>query len=670
MAFIIDSSPKAKRRRANPGEARSRNRKRPGAREQHVTAVEISLDVLLGPPALVDVVVDDLPITSLPLANIPWPRFEALCAQILNDGGEEKVRQAVQYGRPGQDQYGIDIVTYRIGAQKHIVAQCKRVRRLTAGNIEEAVNDFLIGPKASSTSKYIFCTTTTLGEETAAVDAWTNAYNRLIVANIEAELWDSARLNDLLRTRPAIVTRFFGVECARRFCDPASPSGMYPSQFRQHFVGQFENQLALEQVTTRLDVNLPCERFPHFGGILTFARADLSGISFAISAKTLLTWAQWRVWATMKHDERPYAQQSAVPGRYVLSADGVRLTLNTEEVQDLDWILCKAWEGFLQAANELEKYWRFLRFPRLTHDEQGFVVARVSRDAWRAMLDFANTHDFEKGDTSRHIFDRSAGLLKIYNPSSRQTTASVHHLVLNAVSDGEMALQWEQDSLLLIWQPPTVTPGDSSLVGPAGYWDVEHAHEWLVDTFAGWANDWAKQTQAPETRTGWFRRTQVRPPVEPFELHIDSHALLPRRDFDSPRTVSELIEFCTHLQGHFYLDKLGVPVKREITTNVLQLVLRFLSLGGEGERRYIAGKLTLRSDMLDGAIPGLIADTSKRFDLVAWLDNALRCLIQLLRNAERLAQSDIDFAVDLLLPAANRVREDLLCQAFSLRASS
>ncbi len=38
------------------------------------------------------------------------------------------VCQAVQYGRPGQDQYGIDIVMYHTGAQKHIVAQCGVLR--------------------------------------------------------------------------------------------------------------------------------------------------------------------------------------------------------------------------------------------------------------------------------------------------------------------------------------------------------------------------------------------------------------------------------------------------------------------------------------------------------------------------------------------------------------
>jgi hypothetical protein len=670
MAINIDSPIKAKRRRTKRTETSARNRRSHETREQEVTAREVPLDSLLGPPARVDVIVDDLPIASLPLSSISWPRFEALCAQILNDGGDEKVRQAVQYGRPGQNQYGIDIVAYRIGAQKHIVAQCKRVQRLSATNIESAINGFLNGPKAGFTSKYILCTSTTLGDETAAVDAWTDAYNRLVDANIEAELWDSPRLNDLLRTRPAIVTRFFGAECARRFCDPASPSGLYPSQFRRHFVGEFENQLALEQVTTRLDVNLPCERFPYLGGILTFARADLSGISFSISAKTLLTWAQWRAWAAPKHDERPYAKQSTVPGRYVLSADGIRLTLNTEEVQDLDWILHKAWEHFLQAADGLEKYWRFLRFRRSTHDEQGFVVARVSREVWRSMLEFANMHDFENGETSRHIFDRSGGQLKIFNPNSRQTTASAHHLMLKAVSAGGMALQWEQDSLLVTWQPPVLMPDDGSLIGSGEYWDVEHAHEWLVTTFAGWANDWARQARVPETRKGWFGRSRIRPPVVPVQLQIDSGAILPRRDFHSPRTASELLELCTHLQGHFYLDKSGVPVKRETTTSVLQLVMRFLNLGGEGERRYVAGKLTLEAHMLDAEIPRLIADTSRRFDLVAWLDNALSCLIQLLRNAEHLAQSDVDFAVDLLLPAANRVREDLLCQAFSLPTSS
>jgi len=622
----------------------------------------VSLDQLFNDLPEEDVVVDDPLIEGLPYGGISWPRFEALCAHLLNDEPGVKIRQAMRYGREGQSQYGLDIIAYCERGSRHLVAQCKRVRTVSSKEISQWTNKFLDGPKVASTSKYILCLATRLGEDTRTIDAWMVAQDRFDKAGIEARVWDSDILDQLLRERPGIVTRFFGVDRAKRFCDPTFPSKRYPSQFREGFLHVFENQFVAEQLTTRLDVNLPSERFPHLGGMFVFARGDLSGITFAVDGKTLLSWARWRARADLTTSERPYARRTEVPGRFVLASESVRFTLTSEEVGHLDWVIHKAWECFLPAADALEREWRFLRFERLSSEANAFVMGTVSRPHWRTMLAFANAHDFELGNSEKHIFDRSNGMLKVYSKSDCYGMKKGYHLILRGFSEGGMTLPWEEE-VLLVWEAPTSPTGTPAPLGPACAWDVEHAHDWILNIFAGWVEKWTV-TQTRRPRNGWWS------PFKGFahtvySLQVSSSATFKRRDLRSARTARELIDLCTFFQGHFHIDRSGVPVDVEMTKDVLRLTSRFLQLGDKGDLHYIAGKLTLDEDSLETGISQLCADETKRFDLAAWLDTAFRCLIQLLRNAKTLSQSDIEFALDLLGPVASRVREDLLCNAFS-----
>jgi len=132
------------------------------------------------------------------------------------------------------------------------------------------------------------------------------------------------------------------------------------------------------------------------------------------------------------------------------------------------------------------------------------------------------------------------------------------------------------------------------------------------------------------------------------------------------RTAKELATEIGYYQIHFHRRE-HVPVHPEMTEAVLSLVLRHLSLARGGDRGYIASKLQLEETSLEQGIDELLGNRSK---FVAWpgaLELALRCLTQLFKEKAALSPSELSHATHLLKPLAERVREDLVCQAFSSR---
>ncbi|WP_175034611.1 restriction endonuclease [Burkholderia lata] len=631
---------------------------------------EVPLDDLFSTPSPIDIPIVAPLVEALPYEQLPWQMFESLCAHLLKDSSELKVCQAIRYGREGQDQAGIDIIATSNDGVRVTVAECKRYRDFSKSQLSDWVKKFLAGKWVNRTQKYVLCVAVAIND-TKITDTWIELFQQCQEVGIDAELWDSKEIDRRLRRLPGIVTQFFGRHYAEKFCSDTRGNDAYPSRFRTRYENLYESSLTLENESISISVNLPNAQFPHFGAIFNFARSDLSGISFSVSGDQLVQWLQWRFWAPADAKARPYAQASTwAPGKFVLATRSTRLTLTKEEVEHLDWIFERAWPHFLDAAFKLESSWRFFRFKRLEHSGAVFSIASLSRQDWAAILAFANEHDCSRGDSERHIFDQSQGMLKVYVENRRQGLNGGYHVMLRAFGDGGMTLPWE-GSLDLGWEPLTDISSRPMNMGPSDAWDAEFTHDWMLDKLCPWVEEWvtSQRTQNRPVETRWFKWFRSLSGThgssqQPFKLDVTSNATLPRHGVGTARTLKELAAEITYYQMHFHQhDK--VPVHPEMMEAVLILVRRHLKVVPDGGRGYIASKLHMDKQSLEASLDELLADRRK---LVAWsgdLDLALRCLTEIFRKEFSLSPSERDYAIHMLKPLANRVKEDFICYAFS-----
>jgi hypothetical protein len=139
---------------------------------------------------------DDLPFNAL------WPgQFERLSKRLIKRDAE--VEHCYLYGKPGEKQFGIDIVARRADGQRWAY-QCKRYESYTLGNLRKALEKLTY-----PADRYIFAVSCDVG--------------RALRDEVEGrspptEIWGVHELSDKLRDCPGLVTQFFGPDWCRVFC--------------------------------------------------------------------------------------------------------------------------------------------------------------------------------------------------------------------------------------------------------------------------------------------------------------------------------------------------------------------------------------------------------------------------------------------------------------------
>jgi hypothetical protein len=154
--------------------------------------------------------------------DIGWDRFEQLLVFVAQGIlGLNQVRFR-RYGVSGQSQYGIDLAGRRPDGT-HTVLQCKEYQEFTAADLRAAVGKFTQGKRPFGAQHLIIAVstvarTTQLEDELAVLQDEHD--------DVRVELWGAEQINDELRDRADIVSRFWTRETAETFCTGAPLPGV------------------------------------------------------------------------------------------------------------------------------------------------------------------------------------------------------------------------------------------------------------------------------------------------------------------------------------------------------------------------------------------------------------------------------------------------------------
>jgi hypothetical protein len=170
---------------------------------------------------------------ELPFSEITWQNFERLCLRLAGSDGDVEYYRL--YGTEGQEQGGIDIYVRRTSTTRYASWQSKRHKSFAPAKIDEAVTDFLAGPWAEKSDRFVLCVQASL-RPTDAQDKIEMCAARLREKGIEFQPLDGEQLNLRLKSEPEIVFDFFGIAWVERFCGkPAAEAlakRLTPSEFR------------------------------------------------------------------------------------------------------------------------------------------------------------------------------------------------------------------------------------------------------------------------------------------------------------------------------------------------------------------------------------------------------------------------------------------------------
>ena len=162
------------------------------------------------------------------LYRLPGLKFQALCRDLLDSGGDPQISACREYGTPGQRQHGVDLIADRKDGGTDVV-QCKCERDFPPAKIREASSEFLqhldfwrsrdvrrfillVGSEVDQTQRHAEILKQTL--------AFRDHYG------ISYELWPSISIVNKLRKHRGIVSQHLNPGWAEILCGSTTPSSV------------------------------------------------------------------------------------------------------------------------------------------------------------------------------------------------------------------------------------------------------------------------------------------------------------------------------------------------------------------------------------------------------------------------------------------------------------
>lgn len=156
----------------------------------------------------------------LPLSVLDSRAFEYLCSEVVARRGEGEVHF---YGRPGQKQYGLDIVEFHPDGSR-TVHQVKRFQTLTTAELSLAVEEYAKSRRFGA-RKFVLVTSAPVDDETELIDELGRLKEQYL-GRFDVGLVGAEALSGELLREATLVNAMFGEAMAQEFCgDPGHPPG-------------------------------------------------------------------------------------------------------------------------------------------------------------------------------------------------------------------------------------------------------------------------------------------------------------------------------------------------------------------------------------------------------------------------------------------------------------
>jgi hypothetical protein len=157
--------------------------------------------------------------------DIGWDRFEQLLVFVAQGVLGLNQLRFRRYGVSGQAQHGIDLAG-RGPDGAYTVVQCKEYETFTPAKLRAAVEKFTTSKRPFG-AKHLIIAVSTVARTTQIEDELGALQDEH--EDLQIELWGAEQINDVLRERADIVSRFWTRETAETFCTGAPLPGVAPA---------------------------------------------------------------------------------------------------------------------------------------------------------------------------------------------------------------------------------------------------------------------------------------------------------------------------------------------------------------------------------------------------------------------------------------------------------
>lgn len=145
--------------------------------------------------------------------KIGWKGFEEMCMYlaecVMND------RRFELYGRPGEDQDGIDIISKNERGEEQICIQCKRYEKMKLSTLKSIIRRFEESPLLKTTNSFIIATRASLNNRNIVLHINSEKERLKKQYKIHFDTWDINYIEKELANHFTLTSKYFGFSIAQ-----------------------------------------------------------------------------------------------------------------------------------------------------------------------------------------------------------------------------------------------------------------------------------------------------------------------------------------------------------------------------------------------------------------------------------------------------------------------
>jgi ATP-dependent DNA helicase RecG len=351
---------------------------------------------------------------------------------------------------------------------------------------------------------------------------------------------------------------------------------------------------------------------------------------------------------------------------YYVQLGNNRIPLNEIEITQLCEIIDDFSERFLVGLRRIEDYLGTFPFDKTLAINEGIPILKIKRNLYKKIMGFVKEHDYEKGDTSWHIFDANSTMIKVYSKKPDERFDAGYHVILyprQVPNESYSTFKISDDEVAIVWEPLNDFGKEKSLTNfnERNLWNAEKSYNWFTNELIPYVLYYYELKEKKPLFTVFNRNTfeEFKQTFNAEDNFIDCKV---RKEItlSEVSTIKDLLELVNNMQYFYHIrGSQSDWLTSEELVSLYQSIVICLKHTPLNEYYYIRGNLRFATGT---TLEGILSDIASHIPTITdgvhsffIVDTALRCLVVSLRdNRSYLTVTQIREMVSYLAPLFNK----------------
>ena len=160
-----------------------------------------------------------------------------------------------------------------------------------------------------------------------------------------------------------------------------------------------------------------------------------------------------------------------------------KLKLSSDDINKFCQVIDAYADKYIEYISNIENRLKTHKY-QLSKRKNNYKLLVVTNEQWEQLIDFANEHDVDKGNSKWHIFDRNRCFIKVYTNKQHSRYNIGYHAFFNSEMDENIVLYpaLASKNICITWGlVEDIYNKNTERINESESWDADIAYRWLVN---------------------------------------------------------------------------------------------------------------------------------------------------------------------------------------------